>query len=326
MRLNCLLYTTYTIPESDLETARRYLAETKGRSDVAFTVRSIPSFPEIPTIKDEDGHIRPQWEWFEREFVKPLGAEYNAVGFHFTKREKERWGITLTLNGSYHRNADNIIDFWFCADLGVKARHYRFSEIVRLLVHEVQHGDVHWTSAKRELVHQWDYEKHAIHKLPRNLSYRRYDVLVKQLAALLDKFRPMKRTLLDECAAALGKDITPDDLVPDTVACAITVSTLISKIDPTFPKVAGTWTLYDILEHRPDFERVTVPAPGTIVISPTGTGNGAFPGHVGIVGANGKIMSNDSRTGTFEENYNLMTWEQRYARMGGFPVLYYRRK
>jgi hypothetical protein len=301
--------------------------KTKGRTEVSFTVKSISTYYEVPTVIDGDGHTRPQWEWFEREFVQSAPKEFNAVGLHFGSREKEWWKITPALNGSYHQNSDNVLGFWVCADAGKKARHYAFSEFVRILIHEIQHGDVHWTNADRGLVHRYDYVKRAIQKLPAKLSYVKYDSLMGQLTALLNKLKPMKKTFLQECEAALGTDVTPDDLVPDTVACAITVSTLKNKTDATFPKVAGTWTLYDVLEHRTDHVRVTTPEPGDVVISPTGMGNGSLSnGHVGVVGRNGKIMSNDSATGKFESNYDLMSWDARYRQKGGFPVLYYRKK
>lgn len=134
----------------------------------------------------------------------------------------------------------------------------------------------------------------------------------------------MKKTLLDHCMESLGTDVTPDDLIDDRVACAITVSTLINKVDATFPKVAGTYTLYDILEHRRDYKRVTDLLPETIIISPTGLGNPGTNGHVGIALDHGLIASNDSATGKFSANYTLDSWKARYEAMG-YPTLMYRK-
>lgn len=138
----------------------------------------------------------------------------------------------------------------------------------------------------------------------------------------------MKKTLVEYCIEALGTDVTPDDLVPDIVACAITVSTLMNKVDSTFPKVSGTWTLYDILVHRKDYEKVNDMTPGTIVISPTGMGNSKkLPnGHVGICTRDNKIASNNSDTGLFTENYTLDTWTKRYVTMGEYPLFLFRKK
>lgn len=139
-------------------------------------------------------------------------------------------------------------------------------------------------------------------------------------------FTTPKKTLLQLCEESIGIDITPEDTYPDMVSCAITVSTLINKLDPTFVKVAGTYTLWDMLAHRADYERVTVPSPETIIISPTGTGNGSIPGHTGIFLRDGVIASNDSQTGKFLKNYTLDTWKKRYVDKGGFKIYLFKKK
>lgn len=152
-------------------------------------------------------------------------------------------------------------------------------------------------------------------------------ILLKELLKLKT---PMQKTFIQHCEEALGTDITPDDLVPDTVACAITVSTLINRVDATFPKVAGTWTLYDILAHRNDYELVeaTHRKPGDIVISPTGLSKSkTMPnGHTGIIMSDLSIASNDSATGKFMKNYTLESWTDRYVTKGGYPLFVYRRE
>ena len=145
------------------------------------------------------------------------------------------------------------------------------------------------------------------------------------LEVILDTLT-MRKSLIDLCKESLGKDVTPDDLVPDSVACAITVSTLIHSLDATFPKVAGTWSLFDCLEHRKDYEKVPVPIPGSIIISPTGMGKKGTNGHVGIIMENNVIASNDSNTGKFMQNYTLDTWTARYKDALGYPVLIYKKK
>ncbi len=67
--------------------------------------------------------------------------------------------------------------------------------------------------------------------------------------------------------------------------------------------------------------------PGTIIISPTGLGtNPQMPhGHVGIVSSDGKIMSNTSATGLWMENYDLVSWHERYAVGGGYPVKFFKK-
>lgn len=156
-------------------------------------------------------------------------------------------------------------------------------------------------------------------------AMKRHVNILQVIINTLMLFSTPKKTLLQVCTEGLGKDITPDDLIPDTVSCAITVSTLLNSIDSTFPKVAGTWTLWDILAHRKDYQRVTVPSPETIVISPTGTGNGSIPGHTGIIMEDGTIASNDSATGKFIKNYTLDTWARRYVDKGGFKIYMFKK-
>ncbi len=55
------------------------------------------------------------------------------------------------------------------------------------------------------------------------------------------------------------------------------------------------------------------------------TGEGTVPsdhGHTGVVGDFG-IMSNDSATGFFKENYTLSSWASSFSRRG-FPIHVFR--
>jgi hypothetical protein len=197
----------------------------------------------------------------------------------------------------------------------------------------------HWVVCYRidqEGIHIFDSYDHStkILSLDHNISrakriwlnrktprYQRKQISLLQ--AIIKRF--MKPDLVDVATSALGTDVTPDDLVPDVVACAITVSTLINKLDPTFPKVSGTWTLYDVLEHRKNWQKVNTPTTGCVVISPTGLGMPGTNGHVGIYMPDGTIASNDSRTGKFIKNYNLETWQKRYASDMRYPVYFYQK-
>ena len=60
--------------------------------------------------------------------------------------------------------------------------------------------------------------------------------------------------------------------------------------------------------------------PGSIIISPT---QGANHGHVGIVGEGGKIYSNSSDEGLFEQNYDFTKWKARYVDKLGLKMLFY---
>ena len=125
----------------------------------------------------------------------------------------------------------------------------------------------------------------------------------------------------------LGKDVSPKDLVSDNFGCAESLSTLIKQIIPTFPVVTGTWTLYDLLRTHKGFEKVTEPEPGDIILCVTGMGKGTIAnGHAGVVSNNGFIMSNDSQTGLWKENFTPTTWKHRYVFLAKYPIFYYRLK
>lgn len=128
--------------------------------------------------------------------------------------------------------------------------------------------------------------------------------------------------------SCLGVDASPNDLVPDELGCAETVNAIYKKAFGS--EIGGdvsTYRLYGTLKAHPLFQKADVASPGDIVISPTGYGgkNGMTHGHVGIMGEGGKIMSNESSNGKFEENYTLEGWRKYFAVKGGYPVLFFHR-
>lgn len=123
---------------------------------------------------------------------------------------------------------------------------------------------------------------------------------------------------------SVGIDVTPKDQVPDVVACASTISTLIGKVIQ-FPHIAGTWTLNDAMKKDSRFERIDTIERGAILVYPTGTGNGKLSnGHIFICGDNGLLYSNSSHNGLFEQNYTIETARKRYVEKGGFQECIYR--
>lgn len=125
----------------------------------------------------------------------------------------------------------------------------------------------------------------------------------------------------------LNTEASPNDLAPDELGCAETINAIHRKVFG-FEIGGGLSTnrMYKVLDRSPLFLRIDQPSEGDLVISPTGYGNGRLPnGHVGIVSKDGMIMSNDSKTGLFVENYSLNTWKDRYVGQGGYPVCFFRR-
>lgn len=154
------------------------------------------------------------------------------------------------------------------------------------------------------------------------------------LKSLMDKVASLRDSIIgriktpkiyDLAITFIGKDASPRDLVKDGLGCAESVSTLLRQAIPTFKIVTGTWSLWDELRSRNDFKEVTDPQPGDIILSVTGTGNGAVSnGHTGIVSKDGKIMSNNSSLGLWQENYTLDSWDAYFRIEGGFPTMFFR--
>ena len=125
----------------------------------------------------------------------------------------------------------------------------------------------------------------------------------------------------------LGKDASPLDEAPDDVGCADSVSKVILQ---AFPRVikgsVSTAELHKQLNTSKAFAKVSQFKFGDIIISPTGLGTGGLAhGHVGIVGEDETIMSNTSATGLWTSNYTVTSWVARYRKLGGFPIIFYRK-
>ena len=138
---------------------------------------------------------------------------------------------------------------------------------------------------------------------------------------------------------ALDSDPSPKDEAPDELACANSVNKIYEKAfgGPFYSgNQVSTYFLRKALRESPLFRRTNLPAPGDIIISPTGFGTKKNPdnspvipnGHTGIIMFAGDIASNDSRPqyrGQWRVNYTLDIWRDRWERRGGYPVEIYRR-
>lgn len=134
---------------------------------------------------------------------------------------------------------------------------------------------------------------------------------------------PQSKHLCDVAYANLGKDLSPTQ---DAFGCAETACTLLTLAFGDTYKTLSTKEMYDHFLVDTYYARVLVPLAGDIILSPTGYGNGNIAnGHVGVVGNNDAILSNNSYDSKLEINYNLKSWKARYGDVGGFPVTYWRR-
>jgi hypothetical protein len=133
----------------------------------------------------------------------------------------------------------------------------------------------------------------------------------------------LRLKLYDMAYDCLGRDLAPHN---DMLGCAETVSTLIHMTYGENIKIEGTYELSTYLSNSPKWEKVDIPKPGDIIISPTGTNSNrrVVHGHTGVVGKF-QIMSNNSNTGKLDTYWTLPKWRDYFNTYGGFPVYYFRR-
>lgn len=126
---------------------------------------------------------------------------------------------------------------------------------------------------------------------------------------------------------SLGVDASPLDEAHDEYGCADSVSQIVNKTFPNAIKGSvSTAELYKQLSTSKDFTKVSQFKFGDIIISPTGMGTGGLAnGHVGICGEDETIMSNSSATGLWTSNYTITSWVARYRKLGGFPIIFFRK-
>ena len=134
-----------------------------------------------------------------------------------------------------------------------------------------------------------------------------------------------KQKLYDKSYSFIGTDASPRDEAPDDYACAESLCKVIQAAFPelNFPTILSTRGLFLYFIQSPSFNKVTTPSKGSIIINITGSGNGVVKnGHCGVVGK-AWIMSNDSRTGTWEANFTFEGWERFYKTRGGMETHYF---
>jgi len=126
----------------------------------------------------------------------------------------------------------------------------------------------------------------------------------------------------------LGTDASPFDEAPDEYGCADSVSKVILSAFPnSIIGSVSTKLLYEELSKSKQFVKVLEFQAGDVIISPTGMGKTGkiANGHTGIVGENEEILSNSSATGTWENNYTMKSWVDRFRTAGGYPIFFFRK-
>lgn len=126
--------------------------------------------------------------------------------------------------------------------------------------------------------------------------------------------------LYEFCMQYYNTDPTPKDIVDDEVACAEVMSTLLNKHLGEFPMITYTPKMLEYLKKDTRFKETTEFKTGNVIISPTGSGAGRKIGHIGIIGKDGKILSNSSSTGLWFDKFDNLSWIDNYSRIGGLNM------
>lgn len=133
--------------------------------------------------------------------------------------------------------------------------------------------------------------------------------------------------LYEVSVKSIGKEMSPQDLADDEVACVESLEGVIHKAFGFYvggkTPILGTWSFLDALKKDERFEQVDKGQRGDIILSPTGSGNGRIRGHCGILG-NYQIMSNNSFTSLWDTHFTHDTWYERYEVRGDLDVYFFR--
>ena len=146
--------------------------------------------------------------------------------------------------------------------------------------------------------------------------------LIKTETIYIEKKPPViektnREKLLDFALTFYNVDPTPKDEVDDEVSCVFSITTILNKyfkgdfkvIDYT-PDLVGQLYLDKRFKLSNEFKE------GNIVIFATKSGNGKVMGHVFMVSKNGKMLSNNSATGLWQDKYDIPMMIERYSRYG----------
>ena len=131
--------------------------------------------------------------------------------------------------------------------------------------------------------------------------------------------------LYDLSKSLLGTRLGRDKSIPWMVNCANACTDVLIRagVKGLPPKgIAGTAALLSFLEDSTEFKEVDVYTPGAVIINATGTGNGKIRGHVGLAGYH-TIMSNNSETGFWDDQWNWERWYNYYEKYGGINTRHF---
>lgn len=152
------------------------------------------------SVKDS---MRMRHSWFARNITDYFKDEYNIIIHHITPGQREYYGLDKNINGTYWLDKDDNIEAFICCEFNeiAKGRGTQdILEIVRLILHEVAHGLVHFGGREDEIknnlrttlgpVHYCDYILKDIKELYNQLDFTPWS-LQSFIIAILQTLIPL---------------------------------------------------------------------------------------------------------------------------------------
>lgn len=124
----------------------------------------------------------------------------------------------------------------------------------------------------------------------------------------------------------LGQDASPLDEAPDMLGCVDSVEEIYKTAFGEYiggKKTLSTIILNQKLAINSKWQRCDKPERGAVIVAVT---EGKVNGHTGICGDCNMIMSNDSKSGLFLENYSYRSWLLYFQNKLGLKINIYKLK
>lgn len=124
----------------------------------------------------------------------------------------------------------------------------------------------------------------------------------------------------------IGIDVSPLDIAPDALGCVESLNSIFEKAfkSPIQKGLLSTKALLDVLQKDSRFQEIYIPELGCIALAATGTApNKKSHGHCGVWG-NNDVLSNDSDTGLWADNYTHVAFIRLFGYTLGFTLHYFR--
>ena len=325
--------------QSKIDSLKEWLDKGPGTKGFQFDLirTDLGNIPFIPY--NDQGQLGIDPEWYNKN-VTPLAFGYDICLFVVPRNQWLEPNRARGWRTDYDQGPVELhigCDEYETRDAGGWSQFPSETSAFFLLAeHEILHA-LYKISGQADNTHYW-WDRGQIERardeivLPKNYvisGLLRSLAYLKSLLAKAQAMQTKSQKLAELAKSKLETDFTNDDIVPDEVSCAFAVTTIMREFDGITPIIPGTNQLMTYFETSGRFDRIMEPEAGCIVISATGTNThpDIIPnGHTGIYLDNNLIMSNDSASGLWKQNYTRESWRNRYYYKGGYPVRLFKYK